>query len=49
MVQWIRIRLPMQGTLVQSLSEKIPQATEQLLSLSAAATEAHVPRVCALQ
>ena len=48
-VRWIRPHLPMQGTLVQSLSERTPQATERLLSLCAAATEAHVPRICALQ
>ena len=28
-VQWLRIRLPGQGTQVQSLSQKIPQAMEQ--------------------
>ena len=30
MVQWLRICLPMQGTQVQSLIEKIPHAADQL-------------------
>ena len=28
--QWLRIRLPMQGTRVQALVQKIPHAMEQL-------------------
>ena len=37
-VQWMRIHLPMQGTWVQSLVQKIPHAAEQL-SLSTTTTE----------
>ena len=52
MVQWLRICLPMHGTWVQSLVQKIPHATEEL-SLCATTVEpmihkywAHVPRAC---
>ena len=38
MVQWLRIRLPMQGTRFDPWSEKIPHAMEQL-SPRAATTE----------
>ena len=49
-VQWIRIRLPMQATWVQSLlwGDPIPHATEQL-SLCVTITEARGPKACALQ
>ena len=46
--QWLRIRLPMQGTRVRALVRKIPHAAEQL-SPCAATTEAGVPRGRALQ
>ena len=47
--QWLRIRLPMQGTQVRALgSGKIPHAAEQL-SPCATTTEARMPRVRALQ
>ena len=38
--QWLRIRLPMQGTRVQALVRKIPRAAEQL-SLCATTTSLH--------
>ena len=53
--QWLRIRLPMQGTQVQSLVQEDPtccRATEpepQLLSPNATTTEACAPRTCASQ
>ena len=56
MVQWLRIRLPVQGTRVRALVQEDPTcrgATKpiepQLLSPRAATTEAHAPRACALQ
>ena len=55
-VQWIRIRLPMQGARVQSLvwedsthSGAITACEPQLVSPGAAPTEACEPRVCAPQ
>ena len=58
--QWLRIHLPMQGTRVWALVQKIPHAAEQLslhsrarepqlLSLRATTTEAHMPRARAPQ
>ena len=60
MVQWLRIRLPMQGTRVRALVRKIPHAAEQLspcatttepvlTNLRATTTEACAPRARALQ
>ena len=60
MVQWIRIRLPMQVTQVQSLVWEDPRCMEQLSpcaigtepvleSLGATATEALASTACALQ
>ena len=53
MVQWIRTHLSMQGTWVRSLVWDNPTClgayAPQLLSQSAATTEASVPRACALQ
>ena len=54
--QWIRIRLPMQEAWVQSRvwedstrSGAIKACEPQLVSPGAVTTEAHEPRVCALQ
>ena len=60
MAQWLRIRLPMQGTWVRALVREDPHATEQLSpratttepalkSLRAATTEAREPRARAPQ
>ena len=53
MVQWLRIRLPMQGTRVQSLVWEDPTclgaSAPQLLRPHAATTEARAPRARALQ
>ena len=46
--QWIRIRMPMQGTGVRSLVQEDPHTSEQL-SLWATTPEAHVPRARAPQ
>ena len=43
--QWLRIRLPMQGTRVRALVWEDPTCSEQL-SPWATATEAHAPRAC---
>ena len=42
-VQWLRNRLVVQGTSVQSLPGRLPHSKVQL-SLCATATEAHLPR-----
>ena len=58
--QWLRIRLPMQGTRVRALVRKIPHAAEQLSpcaattepalqSPRATTPEARAPRARALQ
>ena len=47
-VQWLRTRLPMQGTRVQSLVQDDATCVEQL-SPCATITEAHAPRVHAPQ
>ena len=56
MVQWLRIRLPLQGTRVWSLVREdahMPGATKPVChnywSLRATTTEAHVPRARAPQ
>ena len=56
MVQWLRIHLAMQGTLVQSVVQEDPTcrgATKppgpQLLSPHVATTEDPTPTACALQ
>ena len=55
MAQWLRIRLPMQGTQVRALVREDPTcrgATARvlpLLSPRAATTEARAPRACAPQ
>ena len=43
MVQWLRVRLPVQETLDQSLFEKIPRALVQL-SLHSRAGELQLPK-----
>ena len=43
MVQWLRVRLPVQETLDQSLVEKIPHALVQL-SLHSRAGELQLPK-----
>ena len=48
MPQWLRIRLPVQGTQVRALAGKIPHAVEQP-SPCATTTEACAPRACAPQ
>ena len=47
-VQWVRIRLPKQGTQVQSLVHEDPHAAEQL-NRRTAIIEARVLRAYALQ
>ena len=56
MAQWLRIRLPMQGTRGQALVREdltcngaTKPVAPQLLSLHATITEAHMPRTCAPQ
>ena len=46
MVQWLGLRLPVQGTRIQSL---VREDSTCLRSPRATTTEAHVPGACALQ
>ena len=46
-VQWLKIRLPMQGTQVRALVREDPTCSEQL-SPRATTPEAQAPRACAL-
>ena len=48
MTQWLRIRLPIQGTRVRALVQEDPTCLVGL-SPHATITEAHVPRARALQ
>ena len=48
MVQWIRIRLPMQGIWVHSLIQEDPTC-HGATKVRATTTEARVPRACAPQ